>query len=422
MTVETSTQATGLLILVVEDSSTQAEALRRILTRAGHQVILASDGVEGLERAIDSAPQVIVSDISMPRMDGFELCKRIRENEITQQIPVILLTALSDVWDIIRGLNVGADNYVTKPYDASLLLERIEDAYKQKPIVDQEQFTVDVDMGGQVVPITAGPRQLINLLLSTYRNAISQNKLLQLTQNQLAHLNAKLEEEVTQQSEELIQRERALATEVQHGLEEKADHLKELRDTLIESVAALAETVELRDPYTAGHQRRVADLAVAIAGEMGLTPDEIQGMKIAAIVHDIGKIRVPVEILAKPGRLDDVEMALIRLHPEAGYQILKNIQFPWPIANIVRQHHERENGKGYPLGLKHGEILVTAAIVAVADVVDAMSTHRPYRAALGLAPAIDELNKGRGVIYDPVVVDACLKVLAEKLWIPNTSA
>jgi putative nucleotidyltransferase with HDIG domain len=409
----------GLLILVVEDSATQAESLRRILVQAGHDVLIACDGQEGLERAIGSAPQVVVSDISMPRMDGFELCKRLREDERTRHIPVILLTALSDVWDIIRGLNAGADNYVTKPYDAHLLLEGIASAVKQKSMLEQQRFTVEVDMGGQVVPVTAGPRQLINLLLSTYRNAIGQNKLLQLTQNQLAHLNAKLEDEVTEKSAALIQRERALASEVKRGLEEKAEHLKALRDSLIESVAALAETVELRDPYTAGHQRRVSALAVAIAQDLGMSADEIQGLKIAGIVHDIGKIRVPVEILAKPGRLDDVEMALIRLHPEAGYQILKNIHFPWPIAKIVQQHHERENGQGYPLGLKHGEILITAAIVAVADVVDAMSTHRPYRAALGLEPAINALKKGRGLVYDPVVVDACLRVLDRQEWTPN---
>lgn len=404
---------------MVEDSSTQAEVLRRILVQAGHEVISASDGVEGLALAIEVSPQVIVSDISMPRMDGFELCRKIRENVKTRHIPLILLTALTDVWDIIRGLNAGADNYVTKPYDAHLLLERIEDAVKQKSTFDAEQFTVNVDIGGQSVPVTAGPRQLINLLLSTYSNAISQNKLLQLTQHQLAHLNARLEDEVTEKSASLIEKERALANEVQRGLEEKADHLKALRDTLIESVAALAETVELRDPYTAGHQRRVSALAVAIAQEMGMTADDIQGLKIAGIMHDIGKIRVPVEILTKPGRLEEVEMALIRLHPEAGYQILKNIHFPWPIAKIVQQHHERENGEGYPLGLKQGEILVTAAIVAVADVVDAMSTHRPYRAALGLAPAIQELTKGRGVVYNAQVVDACLSVLERQEWAPK---
>lgn len=283
-------------------------------------------------------------------------------------------------------------------------------------MLEQDKFTVDMDIGGQNVPVTAGPRQLINLLLSTYRNAISQNKLLQLTQNQLAHLNTKLEQEVTDQSASLMQKERALANAVQRGLEEKAEHLKTQRDTLIESVAALAETVEMRDPYTAGHQRRVSALAVLIATDMGLSADEIEGLKIAGNVHDIGKIRVPVEILAKPGHLDEVEMALIRLHPEAGYQILKNIHFPWPIAKIVQQHHERENGQGYPLGLKHGEILRTAAIVAVADVVDAMSTHRPYRAALGLAPAIHELKSGRGTVYDPTVVDACLRVLEGQAW------
>lgn len=408
-------------ILIAEDSPTQAIMLRRLLLGEGYEVLAAKDGLEAFNLAEAENPDLIISDISMPIMDGFELCEKIRQSAKLAFKPVILLTALSDISDIIRGLNCGADNYLTKPYDPPLLLERVAEALKSVTSTPDQTLEIQVNILGNQQTIKAGPRQLVNLLLSTYRNAIGQNQILQMTQDQLASLNSRLEQEVDRKSREVIEKEHALAAEVQKGLVQKAEHLQSMRDSLVESVTALAETVELRDPYTAGHQKRVADLAVAIAREMGLQEDEIDGLRLAGVVHDIGKIRVPVEILSKPGRLDEVEMSLIRLHPEAGYQILKNIRFPWPVARIVQQHHEREDGSGYPLGLKHGEILLAACIIAVADVVDAMSLHRPYRAALGIERAVEELKAGRDSRYDPNVVDACLRVLAKGQWAPGPS-
>ena len=415
-----STSATPARILMAEDSPTQAIVLRRLLASQGYEVLVAQDGLEAFQIAQAKNPDLIISDISMPIMDGFELCQKIRETPELANKPVILLTTLSDISDIIKGLNSGADNYLTKPYDPPLLLERVAETLRS---TDHEQekdcFEIKVNLQGEPVTIKAGARQLANLLLSTYRNAIGQNKVLQKTQNQLANLNARLEEEVERKSNELIEKERALTDEVKRGLEEKAEHLQDMRDSLVESVTALAETVELRDPYTAGHQKRVSDLAVEIAREMGFSEEEVDGVRLAGVVHDIGKIRVPVEILSKPGKLDDVEMSLIRLHPEAGYQILKNIHFPWPIARMVQQHHERLDGSGYPLGLKDGQILPSACIIAVADVIDAMSLHRPYRSALGIDKAIEEIKLGRGKHYDAAVVDACLKVLEKGLWKPE---
>jgi len=405
-------------ILIAEDSPTQSVMLRRLLISEGYEVLAAENGLKALNLAEAENPDLIISDISMPVMDGFELCEKIRQSPKLAKKPVILLTALSDISDIIRGLNCGADNYLTKPYDPPLLLERVAEALSADQQPDTERFQIQVNIQGQPTTISAGAHQLVNLLLSTYRNAIGQNHTLQMTQEQLSNLNARLEEEVERKTKEIIEKEHALSVEMQKGLIEKAEHLQNMRDSLVESVTALAETVELRDPYTAGHQRRVADLAVAIAREMGIDEDEIDGLRLAGVVHDIGKIRVPVEILSKPGRLDDVEMSLIRLHPEAGFQILKNIHFPWPIASIVQQHHEREDGSGYPHGLKHGQILPSACILAVADVVDAMSLHRPYRSALGVDRARDELMAGRGSRYDPNAVDACLRVLDKGLWSP----
>ena len=176
----------------------------------------------------------------------------------------------------------------------------------------------------------------------------------------------------------------------------------------------MASTVEQRDPYTAGHQRRATKLACAIGIELGLSKEKLEGLHVAGILHDIGKIYVPAEILNKPGRLSDLEMKLVKGHSGTGYMLVKEIPFPWPVAQIIIQHHERINGSGYPLGISGEEILLEARILAVADVIEAMASHRPYRPAKGIDEALDEITKNRGVLYDPKVVDACMKLFADK--------
>lgn len=183
---------------------------------------------------------------------------------------------------------------------------------------------------------------------------------------------------------------------------------------LEESFVALATMLEKRDPYTAGHQKRVADLAEKITLELGLSKECAHGVRLAGIVHDIGKIQVPAEVLNKPGELSELEMNLIRLHPLVGYDILKAIRSPWPIPETVRQHHERLDGKGYPRGLKGNDIIMEARIVAVADVVEAMSSHRPYRPGKGLPAALEEIRQLKGKELDAEVVDACLRLFNEK--------
>ena len=189
---------------------------------------------------------------------------------------------------------------------------------------------------------------------------------------------------------------------------------QKLQKTLEETVHALSAMVEMRDPYTAGHQNRVADIAQAIAAEMNLQEDCINGIRIASLLHDIGKIRVPSDILTKPGRLTKPEFELIKEHAQTGYEILKSIEFPWPIANIVLQHHERIDGSGYPQGLKRNDILLESRIIGIADVVEAMTNHRPYREALGLEMALDEIQKNKDILYDPEAVDACIRIFLEK--------
>jgi PAS domain S-box-containing protein len=194
---------------------------------------------------------------------------------------------------------------------------------------------------------------------------------------------------------------------------EQHHHEARLRESLIESVQALATTLELRDPYTAGHQKRVAALAKAIGQEMGLPEPRLQGMHLAASIHDVGKIQIPSEILNKPGRLSGIEMELIRTHATAGHDILKDIRFPWPIARIVHEHHEHLDGSGYPKRLDGAQILLESSIVTVADVVEAMTSHRPYRPGLGLEAALEHIVQYRGSWYRPEVVDACLKLFHE---------
>ncbi len=186
------------------------------------------------------------------------------------------------------------------------------------------------------------------------------------------------------------------------------DSLKRVKNLLEQTVNVLASTVEMRDPYTAGHQRRVAVLAEAIAREMGLSEERIEGLRMAALIHDIGKIYVPAEILSKPGALTLTEQRLIQTHPQVGHDVLKRVDFPWPVARIVLQHHERWDGSGFPEGLSGEEILLEARILGVADVVEAMSSHRPYRAARGIPEALKIVSENSAALFDPEVVKACL--------------
>ena len=216
----------------------------------------------------------------------------------------------------------------------------------------------------------------------------------------------------------------SLAKEIGYGLksierehlldEEIAKKLKtqeQLADALRATIEAMSKTMEWRDPYTAGHQKRVASIAVAIAENLAWSDDKIRGLYMAAMVHDIGKVAVPSEILTKPTHLTDLEMRLVQEHPETGYQILKDVPFPWPIAEMVRQHHERIDGSGYPLGLKGDQILDEAKLIAVADTIEAMASHRPYRPSLGSDAAIKQIRADAGTKFDPIYVDAAVKLL-----------
>lgn len=236
-------------------------------------------------------------------------------------------------------------------------------------------------------------------------------------EQQLLSLHSDLEVLVERRTAELRQSNEKLRIEVesrkrmQQELQQSFENLKKVMNGTIQAIAL---TVEKRDPYTSGHQQRVAQLAREMAVELGLSAEQIESVYMAAAIHDIGKISLPAEILSKPGTLSDIEVSLIRAHSQAGYDILKEVEFPWSIAEIVLQHHERMDGSGYPNGVEADDILFEARIVSVADVVETMASHRPYRPSIGIDKALEEISHNRGTLYDPRVVDACMVLLTKK--------
>jgi len=205
------------------------------------------------------------------------------------------------------------------------------------------------------------------------------------------------------------------AVRIFRDITERKQAEERLKRTIDAIINTMSKIMEAKDPYTASHQQRVSQLATAIAKELNLPQDKIEGIRIVSLIHDIGKIGLPTEILSKPTRLTDIEFSLIKDHSRIGYDIVKPIDSPFPIAQIILQHHERLNGSGYPNNLKGDEILFEARVLGVADVVEAMSTHRPYRPALGINAALEEISKNKGILYDPEVVDVCSKLIRERI-------
>lgn len=328
-------------ILAVDDTPASLRLLTDILKEEGYEVRSAINGELALHAAEVSVPVLVLLDIRMPGIDGYEVCRRLKSSPATSNVPVIFVSAASEMSEKLLGFEYGAVDYVTKPYQREELMARVR------------------------------------------------------THLELNRLRHHLSDLVEVRTNELRISER------------------KLRSSLLDSITALAALVEMRDPYTSGHQHRVAQLAVAIARCMNLSEGQVEGIQLASVVHDVGKIRVPAEILSKPGKLTALEFGLIKEHSQNGYEILKGIDFPWPIAQVVWQHHERLDGSGYPMGLRGEQILLESRIVAVADVVESMVSHRPYRPALGIEAALFEIEHNKGALFDPVVVDACVALFRD---------
>ena len=399
-------------VLLVEDSKLQAEMLSVILNKAGYATSWAKDGLEGLYSVMSTRPNLIISDISMPRMNGYELCQAVKSDVALNDISVILITGLTDTESILHGLESGADYYLTKPYEEHLLLSVVEAilTHNQTRCDRIEREVFEATVNGERRKFSASAHQVLNFFLLTHENLIDQNKQLWETKRELRKLNDYLEERVKEKTRSL---EAEIAERKKAG-KALGESLDNLRDMLSGTVQALASTMEIRDPYTAGHQRRVAEIACAIAGEIGFSEEAIQGMRVMGYLHDIGKIVVPADILSKPGGLNEHERGIIRTHPRVGHDILAGIRFPWPVSLAILQHHERLDGSGYPDGIIGAAIARESRILAVADVVESMSSHRPYRASLGIEAALGEIKSKSGRLYDPAVVKACLHLFLEK--------
>ena len=374
----------GFRILVVDDDATILDLYQRILspdnpppTMPAFEVVCCTQGdeaVDAVKKSLeDQTPYAVVFlDLNMPPgPDGQWTADEIQK--LDPGINIIMVTGY-------RSTDSGGQQIQSNFSDKLL--------YLQKPFYPQEiiQFST---------------------ALSTKWQA----------ERQLRDLHSELESLVEKRTAELVTSNKLLTIEIENRKqvqEELERSFQDLKKVMNSTIQAIALTVEKRDPYTSGHQMRVAGLTRAIAESLELSQDQIEGAYMAASIHDIGKIALPAEILTKPVQLTEIEISLIQAHAQAGFDILKGIEFPWPLADIIVQHHERMDGSGYPRGLAGEEILLEARIIGVADVVETMASHRPYRPSMGMDKALQEIISNKGILYDPRVVDACLHIFNEQ--------
>ncbi len=532
-------------ILIVDDAAVNLFILETVLKGGNYEVVAAADGVEALERLRQGTFDMIVSDILMPRMDGFQLCRECKNDPALRDVPFLFYTGTyTETKDRDFALSLGADRFIVKPMESKDFLAIIADVaagprpegaegeskpaekervylkeYNERVVSKLEQKMLELQQLNRTLQENEArinnsyvTQRIINQLFHTSQEEVSPQVILEKAIGQILTLpwllmesagcihiveggpdilvmkaQKGLEEPVCRECSRVSfgrclcgaaartgetqfaarfdeRHERPGPEIVPHGHycvpilyagrplgvisvrlpeghvrdpqeedslaaiadtlagiivrkraeKERSDGYRKLRASLQATIQAMALTVEVRDPCTSGHQRRVANLARAIAAEMGLEQDSVEGIHVAGLIHDLGKISVPAEILSKPTKLTGIELDLIKVHPKAGYDILKEIEFQWPVAHIIYQHHERLDGSGYPEGLKGPEICREAKVLAVADVVEAIASHRPYRPAKTVDTALEEVWAKRGALYDPQVAGSCLKLFREK--------
>lgn len=457
-----------LSILLLEDEPAHAAALRRVFEAAGTRVRIEVAGTLREYRRIiaKNLPDVAVVDLNLPDGRAVEILTRPPEDGL---FPILLMTSFGNEHIAVEAIKSGALDYIVKSAEAfaamprtveramrewKLLQERkrAEDALRKSEERYRNIFENAIEGIFQVTQegryLTANPALARMLgysspeeLISTVIDMANQihvdpderKEFIRLLNEKggIAGFEMQLQRKdrsiVWSSTNARVVRDERGKILYHEGTSEDITERKRTEEKLTQSLAGLrmavattiqvmVSAVETKDPYTAGHQRRVTHLALTIAKEMDIPDDVSEGIRMAGAIHDIGKISVPAEILSKPIKLSDIEFSLIMAHAQYGYDILKNVESQWPLARIVLQHHERMNGSGYPMGMRDGEILLEARIIAVADVVESMASHRPYRPALGIGAALDEIEKNKGVLYDPAVVEACLRVFREKAF------
>ncbi|MFA5866505.1 MAG: HD domain-containing phosphohydrolase [Actinomycetota bacterium] len=448
-----------LRVMMVEDSADDCELMKIALEKGGYEV--SSDRVEN-EKVMMAAIErnkydVILSDHQMPGFNSREALAVMKKLDV--EAPFILVSGKIGETGAVELMKAGASDYVSKNHLALLpaAVERALDEHKANAdrkhaedavrksekrwkllvtnipdyvaILDDDDRYIflnhyakgysEKDVTGNSVYDYVEPKSI-----PIFRDALkwgrSENKKQEFEHKALGDEGTyRLFEDVAIPITEEDGVSNIIVvshdiTDRRAAEKEQARSYRQLELTLEGTVNALSAVGEHRDPYTAGHQERVTQLACAIAEEMKLSPEIYNDIRIAGKLHDIGKIEIPSEILSKPGRLTDIEFSMVKVHSRVGFDILKTAELPCQVAEIVLRHHERIDGSGYPNGLKADDIQIGAKIMAVADVVEAMSSHRPYRAALGIDKALEEIEQNKGKLYDPEVVDACLKLFRKK--------
>jgi len=447
-------------ILVVEDESIVARDIRNILVGLGYEVTaVVSSAKSAIRKAQETTPDLVLMDVMLQgERTGVEAAEQI----FTQySIPVVFLTAYTDSKTVQQAKRTEPFGFIIKPFNEREVQTIIEIAlYKYKmqmELKERERWlsTILKSIGDGVIATNQeGMITFMNPMAETLTGWRQDEALNKPLSDVFKVINKKSGKKQKIDVKKILRGERQ---ELHNGrvlvskkgnktpidprlksikddggnlsgmvlaftditLRKKAE--EELKKSWVQqkiamekTVQSIAFTIETRDPYTAGHQRRVTKFACLIGKKMGLSKDRIEGLRLAGELHDIGKICIPAEILSKPGKISEVEYAIIKTHPQVGHDILKTIDFSWPVAKIVLQHHERIDGSGYPQGLKGDEILLEAKILAVADIIEAMATHRPYRPALSIEVALKEVSEKQGKLYDDKVIEACFKIFEEK--------
>ncbi len=441
-------------ILIVEDDKVTSRIIQKYIKELGYEIAGAVfSGEDAIDISKNENPDLVLMDITLEgEMDGIDSANRIYREF---NIPIIYITTSSDDLTMNRAKEANPFGFIIKPIDKKELKASIEMALlryhmEEKLIENEEKYfnilasigdaVIVTDYEGNITYINPVAESMTGYKLNEV-TGLSANNLINIenvevkqpaiTDNDTSDIRTRkyliskdnIKTPVSFRSSpqkdrngEFIGRVVVLRdiTESVKSEDRLHESFKMLRKSMGGAIQAMAQTVESRDPYTAGHQKRVSNIARMIAHELLLKREQIEGIRLAGIIHDLGKISIPAEILSRPGRITEVEFNLIKTHPKTGYDILKTIDFPWPIAEIVYQHHERINGSGYPRGLKGDEIMIEAKILAVADVVEAMASHRPYRPSLGIEYALDEIKKNRGILYDTVISDVCIKIFSRE--------
>ena len=448
-------------ILIAEDSEDDALLLIRQMKKDGlDPVYKRVDSLKDMKDALDKKEwNVVLSDYNMPNFSGLDALNLLRQKD--SEIPFIIISGTVSEEIAVKTMRKGANDYLIKDNLVRLVpsikreLQDIEIKKERREALEElvrsekrfkelaellPAMIVETDLNNKITFANRTFYKLTGYLSKDIGKGMKIYKIIVPGERKKFKENLKKLEgrsgweytvlkkngdrypviiycnDICSSDNKRIGSRMVMVdiTDRKQAEQEIEESYKRLQKILNDTINTLASISENRDPYTSGHQKKVAYLAINISEELGLSEEKTEALGTAAMIHDIGKIAIPASILSKPGKVNDVEYKMIKTHPKTGYEIIKNIEFPYSINEIILQHHERLNGSGYPMGLKAKDIMLEAKILAVADVVEAMSSHRPYRPALGIDKALKEIEENKGTLYDTNVVNACKRLFTKK--------